>query len=117
MGRLFEARYRDDGRPLVEIGRLKDIPVLHYVLINARSLVLRKFCDKYVCLNDGRDIYQIKELAFVIASPKIFKAKKVTYIYHRNWEVYEKLIEGFYDGKTREDLGFNLLQNAPHKVD
>lgn len=54
--------------------------------------------------------YLLKELAFVIASPRLFEAKRVTYIYHKNWEVYEKLIKGFYDGVVRESLGFQLFR-------
>lgn len=53
--------------------------------------------------------YLLKELAFLCVSSKIFDVKKVTYIYHNNWKVFENLIEGKYDNKVRKDLGFFLI--------
>lgn len=54
--------------------------------------------------------YLLKELAFVIASPTIFNAQKITYVYHKEWPIYQKLIKGVYDGKTRDNLGFLLFK-------
>lgn len=54
--------------------------------------------------------YLLKELAFVLASPKIYKTNKVTYIYHNKWEIFEKLIEGKYDNLPRSNLSFILSE-------
>ena len=54
--------------------------------------------------------YLLKELAFVLASPEIYNTPHVTYIYHRNWVIFQKLIAGEYDGKPKTNLSF-LLSN------
>jgi len=50
--------------------------------------------------------YLLEELAFLLASPKIFGIKRVAYIYHRDWPIYVNLIDGNYDDKVRENLAF-----------
>ena len=54
--------------------------------------------------------YLLKELAFVISSPKIFNSERIAYIYHKEWEIYDKLVSGFYDGLPRANLGFILVK-------
>ena len=54
--------------------------------------------------------YLLKELAFVMASPSIFDSKKIVYIYHKEWNIYDKLVSGFYDGLPKENLGFLLVR-------
>lgn len=54
--------------------------------------------------------YLLKELAFVLASPEIYKTKKVTYVYHHEWPIFQKLISGYYNGLKRDNLGFLLLK-------
>jgi tRNA-dependent cyclodipeptide synthase len=54
--------------------------------------------------------YLLKELAFVVASPVMFKSKKVTYVYHHEWPIFQKLITGEYDGIRRENCGFLLFE-------
>jgi tRNA-dependent cyclodipeptide synthase len=56
---------------------------------------------------DEAVFYLIKELALVISLPKKYN-KKVTYLYHREWPIFEKLIKGYYDNKKRENLSFML---------
>jgi cyclo(L-tyrosyl-L-tyrosyl) synthase len=53
--------------------------------------------------------YLLKELAFVLASPEMFDVNGVTYVYHNNWLIFEDLINGKYDGKMRNDLGFVII--------
>jgi len=52
--------------------------------------------------------YLIKELAFVIVTPIIYNTHHVTYIYHNEWTIFQKLIDGEYDGKQRNNLSFML---------
>lgn len=54
--------------------------------------------------------YLLKELAFVLASPKIYNTQRITYIYHHDWPIFQKLIIGFYDGLKREDLSFLIFE-------
>lgn len=79
----------------------------------------REITKKVIAKKTGTDIeksldeavqYLLKELAFVLASPGIYKVKKIVYLYHTTWSIYQKLIEGAYDGVPRTNLGF-LLTN------
>jgi cyclo(L-tyrosyl-L-tyrosyl) synthase len=54
--------------------------------------------------------YLLEELAFVIASPKIYGTVKMTYVYHHNWLIYENLISGKYDSQKRPELAFMLIE-------
>ena len=53
--------------------------------------------------------YMLKELAFIIASKEIFSTDKVSVIYHRSWSVYEKYVNGEYDGRPKEGYGFTVI--------
>lgn len=53
--------------------------------------------------------YLLEELAFVIASPQIFNVSKTAYIYHKKWQIFEKLVNGAFDGIIREQTGFILI--------
>lgn len=55
--------------------------------------------------------YLLSEFAFLDFAPKFFNTKKVTYVYHKNWVVYENYIAGKYDGKPKENIGFLLIEN------
>jgi cyclo(L-tyrosyl-L-tyrosyl) synthase len=53
--------------------------------------------------------YLLKELAFLSASPEIFKAERITYVYHDRWKIYEDFVDGKFDGRKRKDLGFVIV--------
>jgi cyclo(L-tyrosyl-L-tyrosyl) synthase len=53
--------------------------------------------------------YLLSEIAFLEFATDFLNTKKVTYIYHRDWPVYENYIAGKYDGKTRQNLGFEII--------
>lgn len=53
--------------------------------------------------------YLLKELAFIISSKQIFRTESVAVIYHRSWPVYEKFVNGDYDGKPKEGLGLAII--------
>lgn len=57
---------------------------------------------------DEAVLYLIEELSFVLSCPLICGVHKVNYLYHQNWEIYENLIAGKYDGKKRENFSFVL---------
>ena len=52
--------------------------------------------------------YLIEELSFVLASPKMYGIKNITYIYHQKWPIYKKLIKGKYSNNKRTNLKFLL---------
>jgi len=53
--------------------------------------------------------YLLSELAFLEFAPEFLHTSKVTYIYHRNWPVYEKYIAGDFDGNPKKHLGFEII--------
>jgi len=54
--------------------------------------------------------YLLKELAFVISSKEMFRTDKVAVIYHRRWPVYEKFVNGLYDGEPKKGLGLAIIK-------
>ena len=61
--------------------------------------------EKYI---DEAVLYLIEEFSFILSCQIIYKVKKVTYLYHTNWEIYQNFIKGKYDGKKRENFSFIL---------
>ncbi len=53
--------------------------------------------------------YLLSEFAFMEFAPEFLKAEKVTYIYHKNWAVYESYRAGEFDGKGRQYLGSEII--------
>ncbi|MBI2573336.1 tRNA-dependent cyclodipeptide synthase [Candidatus Woesearchaeota archaeon] len=74
-----------------------------------REVLMSKSNEEFTAdaVNEGV-YYLLKELAFVMASPTIFNTQKVTYVYHKEWPIFQKLITGVYDGKVRGNLRFLL---------
>lgn len=56
--------------------------------------------------------YLLEELAFITASPEIYGADNVSYIYHHSWPVYTNYLSGKYDGKVRKKLKFVLHKSS-----
>jgi tRNA-dependent cyclodipeptide synthase len=56
--------------------------------------------------------YVLSEIAFLEAVPVIFNGCRVEYAYHRNWEIFEKLINGRYGNERPENLGFRLIKRG-----
>lgn len=52
----------------------------------------------------------LKELAFIISSKEIFRTDNVAVIYHRSWPVYEKFVNGDYDGEPKKGLGLAIIK-------
>lgn len=57
---------------------------------------------------DEAVLYLIEEFSFILACPEIYESKKVSYLYHQNWEIFEDFIKGKYDGKNRSNFAFVL---------
>lgn len=55
--------------------------------------------------------YLLSELAFLEFAPQFLDNTHITYVYHRNWPVYEDYISGKFDGQIRPNLDFLLLEN------
>lgn len=58
--------------------------------------------------------YLLSEFAFMEFAPQFLKAEKVTYIYHKNWPVYELYRAGEFDGKAKEYLGSEIITTQTH---
>ena len=44
-----------------------------------------------------------------MASKEMFRTESVSVIYYRSWAVYEKFVNGDYDGKPKEGLGLAII--------
>jgi len=55
--------------------------------------------------------YILSELAFLEFSKDFLKTKKIVYVYHKNWSIYENYISGKYDHIVKPGLDFLLLEN------
>jgi polar amino acid transport system substrate-binding protein len=64
---------------------------------------------------DNATHYLLSELAFMEFAPEFFASKRVCYLYHHNWPVYEDYISGRYDGVAKPHLDFLLLE-APYET-
>lgn len=64
---------------------------------------------------EGATHYLLSELAFMEYAPNFFDCKRVCYLYHRNWPVYEDYISGRHDGIRKPELDFLLLE-APYET-
>ncbi len=64
---------------------------------------------------EGATHYLLSELAFMEFAPEFFDCKRVCYLYHRNWPVYEDYISGRHDGVSKPYLDFLLLE-APYET-
>jgi len=64
--------------------------------------------------------YSIEELAFLLAfqTDTLFSrmpcasrpsSGRYLYVYYQRWPVFEKLVDGYYDGEERGDIGFHLF--------
>lgn len=53
--------------------------------------------------------YLLEELSFLLSAKKIFNLESVSYLYHRSWPIFERLVNGEFDSKRR-DLGFFCLE-------
>ena len=60
--------------------------------------------------------FLIKELAFIIASPEILRTDSVVYLYHRRWPIFERLLNGEFDGNIRETVGFAVVDDGTGKA-
>ncbi len=55
--------------------------------------------------------YLLSEISFLEWAPKFLGSKKIAYVYHKNWEIYEDYIAGKFDNKIRDYMDFILLEN------
>lgn len=54
--------------------------------------------------------FLLEEIAFLLASPKIFDSKNIAYVYHKDWEIFGRLIEGCYgNGFADSPIGFIVV--------
>lgn len=54
--------------------------------------------------------YLLSEIAFMEFMPSYLGVDKATYIYHRDWPVYESYIAGEFDADPKAYLGFEIVK-------
>lgn len=54
--------------------------------------------------------YLLKEFVFIIFSKEIFRIDKVIVVYYCSWFVYEKFVNGDYDGELKKGLGLVIIK-------
>jgi cyclo(L-tyrosyl-L-tyrosyl) synthase len=55
--------------------------------------------------------YLLSEIAFLEFAPQYLQTEKVSYVYHKNWPVYEDYIAGTFDEMVKPYMDFILLEN------
>jgi len=114
--RLYQAdeRFREDVRQTThEVLRKKVAPLekLHLQQLSMNSVV------------EMAVHYSLEELAFLTTygTCREFKAheladeanegqpKPFVYVYYQRWQVFERLVEGLYDGINRQEIGFYII--------
>lgn len=53
--------------------------------------------------------YFLSELAFMLFLPNYVGFEKCIYVYHKSWPVFERFINGDYDQKKKDNMGFLLF--------
>lgn len=56
--------------------------------------------------------YLLSEIAYLECAPAFFHTKKITYVYHKPWPIYEEYIAGTFDDRPKAHLGFLLLTHS-----
>ena len=59
--------------------------------------------------------YLLSEIAFLEFSVNYFNESRISYVYHKNWRVFEDYIAWVFDNKIKEKLDFVLLENPYEK--
>lgn len=68
-------------------------------------------------------LYSLEELAFLLVFENMVgeksgvRSEDFAYLYYLRWEIFERLVNGQYDGKLRSDVGFALLSVTPNEAD
>ena len=52
------------------------------------------------------DQYLLEELAFLISSRELLGCENLTYVYHKAWPIFERLMAGDYDPDLADRMGF-----------
>jgi len=74
--------------------------------------VLEGKIKEWINIDDWVEIwvnYLLEELAFLLVSPRLFDALEIVYIYHRRFEIFEKLINWKYDGNKKKNIWFLIV--------
>lgn len=90
-------------------------PEFHTVTNNASQAVIENSSKEPKSIEQASKVaahYLLSELAFLEFAPSFLDAEKVTYIYHKNWAVYEDYIAGKFDKIIKPHLGFLLIKNS-----
>lgn len=103
-------RYQEKYSEIIALYKINQN--FHKAVNDATQSVLEYSGKPILDLNSSLKIavhYLLSEFAFMEFSPQYLKTEKVTYIYHKDWTVYESYIKGEFDNKVREYLGFEII--------
>lgn len=81
---------------------------------NTTKEVLKHSQKKIEDIEKAIDIakhYLLSEIAFLEFASKLLSTEKVSYLYHKNWPIYEDYISGIFDGVPKPHLDFLLIEN------
>ena len=90
----------------------------HQAAKETTRTVLAASKQKISDLEKATDIavhYLLSEFAFLEFAPSYLEVERVTYVYHKNWHVYEDYIAGKFDDHAKPYLEF-LLTRSPYKT-
>lgn len=82
---------------------------VHKATMQVLSLSARMIEDVDLAIKIACD-YLLSEIAFLEFAPQFLSERQITYVYHKNWPVYENYISGKFDQQKRSNLGFLLLR-------
>jgi tRNA-dependent cyclodipeptide synthase len=66
-------------------------------------------------IDEGKE-FLLKELAFLVVSPQILGVESVAYVYHLEWPIFNKLINGKYQTEPVKNVGYLILCQTRHHL-
>lgn len=99
------ADFKESLRDLTEL--FQDSESFRYDVLEATSLFLKSRIKGVISEDQKKTAsnYLLEELSFLLSANQILGIESTSYLYHREWPVFEKLVNGEYDQIQRE-LGF-----------
>jgi tRNA-dependent cyclodipeptide synthase len=79
---------------------------------NMASIVLGKKANMPALTNNSIEEaskYVIEELAFMHSAPMMLNVKELTYVYHKEWPIFENYVNGKYLKKEEQKIGLVVI--------
>ena len=75
-----------------------------------RNVFQKQISPESVAALEHARQYLLEELAFLLAVKQMFNESAFSYLYHRPWPIFERLVNGDYSRKLEERIGFLELR-------